>query len=100
MSVSLRAQFHPPKSGSAFSPGRTTRKFGRFCSAVTIAACHFPASVSSEVSGPGRANCVRQLTVRTRIVCSTAGMLVLIVTMLLLLSSVLTISWLDRNALR
>jgi len=27
-------------------------------------------------------------------------MLVLIVTMLLLLSSVLTISWLDRNALR
>ena len=43
---------------------------------------------------------VRHLTVRKPIVCSTAGMLVLILTMLVLLSSVLALSWLDRNALR
>ena len=33
-------------------------------------------------------------------ICSSAGMLVLILTMLVLLSSVLALSLLDRNALR
>jgi hypothetical protein len=50
-----------------------------------------------------RAGCairVRQLTVRNPRICSSAGMLVLILTMLVLLSSVLAVSWLDRNALR
>ena len=43
---------------------------------------------------------VRQFTVRNPRICSSAGMLVLILTMLVLLSSVLALSWLDRNALR
>jgi hypothetical protein len=51
----------------------------------------------------GRAGCairVRQFTVRNPRVCSSALMLVLILTILVLLSSVLALSLLDRNALR
>ena len=50
-----------------------------------------------------RAECtirVREFTVRNASIWSSGVMLVLILTMLVLLSSVLALSWLDRNALR
>ena len=57
-------------------------------------------AIGGSLERAGWAIRVRQFTVRNPRVCSSDLMLVLILTMLVLLSSVLALSLLDRNALR